>query len=83
MTTQKKVELELPENLLEMVDSIARKKKITRNELMEHAMRYYIEEREKRALEEEMIKGYQEMSEINLSICEEFFSSEDEVWCNK
>ena len=79
MAAAKKVELELPESLLNEVDSIAKKDNISRNELLEHAMRFYIEEREKRALRSEMIKGYQEMAELNLKIAEEFFYAENDL----
>lgn len=79
MATAKKVELELPENLLNEVDSIAERDNISRNELLEHAMRFYIEEREKRALRDDMIKGYQEMAELNLKIAEEFFYAENDL----
>lgn len=79
MAAAKKVELELPESLLIEVDSIAKKDNISRNELLEHAMRFYIEEREKRALRSEMIKGYQEMAELNLKIAEEFFCAEEDI----
>jgi CopG family transcriptional regulator/antitoxin EndoAI len=79
MAAAKKVELELPESLLNEVDSIAKKDNISRNELLEHAMRFYIEEREKRALRSEMIKGYQEMAELNLKIAEEFFCVEEDI----
>ena len=79
MATAKKVELELPERLLNEVDSIAKKDNISRNELLEHAMRFYIEEREKRALRNEMIKGYQEMAELNLKIAEDFFCAENDI----
>ena len=79
MATAKKVELELPENLLNEVDSIAERENISRNELLEHAMRFYIEEREKRALREDLAKGYQEMAELNLKIAEEFFYAENDL----
>ena len=79
MAAAKKVELELPESLLNEVDSIAKKDNISRNELLEHAMRFYLEEREKRALRSEMIKGYQEMAELNLKIAEEFFCAEEDI----
>ena len=79
MAAAKKVELELPESLLNEVDSIAKKDNISRNELLEHAMRFYIEEREKRALRSELIKGYQEMAELNLKIAEEFFCAEEDI----
>ena len=79
MATAKKVELELPESLLNEVDSIAERENISRNELLEHAMRFYIEEREKRALREDLAKGYQEMAELNLKIAEEFFYAENDL----
>lgn len=50
---------ELPENLLNQVDSIT--------------------EKEKTALQSEMIKGYQEMAELNLKIAEEFFAAENDI----
>ena len=50
---------ELPENLLNQVDSIT--------------------ENEKTALQAEMIKGYQEMAELNLQIAEEFFAAENDI----
>ena len=63
-----------------MVDSIADKENMTRSECFENAMRFYIEEREKRELRESMIRGYQEMGDINLAISEEFFAAEQELW---
>ncbi len=80
MAAAKKVELILPENLLETVDSIAKKENITRSECIESAMRFYIEEREKRELREQLIRGYQEMAEINITVSEDFFSAEQELW---
>lgn len=80
MAAAKKVELILPENLLETVDSIAKKENMTRSEYIENAMRFYIEEREKRELREQLIQGYQEMAEINIKISEDFFSAEQELW---
>lgn len=83
MATAKKVELELPESLLNEVDSIAERENISRNELLEHAMRFFLEEREKRALRSDMIKGYQEMAELNLKIAEEFFYAENDLFDNE
>lgn len=34
---------------------------------------------EKNALQEELIKGYQEMAELNLKIAEEFFAAESDI----
>lgn len=63
MAAARRIELTLPEGLLETVDSIAEKENITRSECIESAMRFYIEEREKRDLRDQMIQGYQEMAE--------------------
>lgn len=79
MDTIKKVRLELSESLLNEVDSIAKKENISRDELLENAMRFYIDEREKRTLRSEMIQGYQEMAELNLKLAEEFFYAENEI----
>ena len=75
MAAARRIELTLPEGLLETVDSIAKKENITRSECIESAMRFYIEERE--------IQGYQEMAEINITISEDFFSAEQELWFTK
>lgn len=80
MAAAKKVEVLLSENLLEKVDSIAKTEHITRSECIESAMRFYIEERNKRELREQMIHGYEEMAEINIALSEEFFSAEQELW---
>lgn len=83
MAAARRIELTLPEGLLETVDSIAKKENITRSECIESAMRFYIEEREKRDLRDQMIQGYQEMAEINITILEDFFSAEQELWFTK
>lgn len=72
MAAARRIELTLPEGLLETVDSIAEKENITRSECIESAMRFYIEEREKRDLRDQMIQGYQEMAEINITISEDW-----------
>lgn len=83
MAAARRIELTLPEGLLETVDSIAEKENITRSECIESAMRFYIEEREKRDLRDQMIQGYQEMAEINITTSEDFFSAEQELWFTK
>ena len=83
MAAARRIELTLPEGLLETVDSIAEKENITRSECIESAMRFYIEEREKRDLRDQMIQGYQEMAEINITISEDFLSAEQELWFTK
>lgn len=76
MTTNQKVDIKLSGDQILNIDPISNKNE---TEFTERAVHFYIEERERRALIEEMAKGYEEMGEINLSICDEFFASEAEV----
>ena len=76
MTTKQKVDIKLSSDQVLNIDPISNKNE---TEFTERAVHFYIEEREKQALIEEMAKGYEEMGKINLSLCEEFFASEAEV----
>ena len=51
-----------------------------RSEFIREAMKFYIMERRRRILQEQMKKGYQEMANINLSIARECFSAENEAF---
>lgn len=77
MATPQKVDIELSGNQYANIEPATNIKNGT--EKTERAVHFYIEEREKQALIEEMAKGYEEMGKINLSLCEEFFASEAEV----
>ena len=79
MTTNQKVDIKLSGDQILKIDPISNK---SGTEITERAVHFYIEERERRALIEEMAKGYEEMGDINLSICDEFFASEAEVFCD-
>lgn len=79
MSQLKKVLITLPDSLLEAVDSAAKVENINRSEFVREAMKMYLSERKKRARNEELKKGYQEMAELNLSLAETFFNAEEEA----
>lgn len=78
MSQLKKVLITVPDSLLEAVDSAAKVEKVNRSELVREAMKMYLSERKKRARQEELKKGYQEMAEINLSLAEMYSFAEEE-----
>lgn len=71
--------ISLPESLLEEVDGMASLEKRNRSEFIREAMKLYIMERKRRALREQMKKGYQEMARINLALAMENYDVENEV----
>jgi CopG family transcriptional regulator/antitoxin EndoAI len=64
----KRVELNLPDNLLNELDTLAQQEELDRGELMRQAMHAYIIERKRWHLREQMKKGYLEMANINLQL---------------
>ena len=78
MSQLKKVLITVPDSLLEAVDSAAKVEKVNRSELVREAMKMYLSERKKRARQEELKKGYQEMAEINLNLAQMYSFAEEE-----
>lgn len=79
MAEKRKILVSLPASLLKEVDSIVSIEKTNRSEFIRKAARLYIRERKKIQAREKLIKGYQEMAEINLEIAEEFFDIDNEL----
>lgn len=75
----KRIMICLPVSLLQEVDGVMDLEKKNRSELIREAMRFYLEERKKSRLREQMRRGYLEMAQINLSLAQEGFYSEEEV----
>ncbi|MGB9860518.1 MAG: CopG family ribbon-helix-helix protein [Moorellaceae bacterium] len=75
----KRIMISLPENLLAEVDGLATLEKRNRSEFIREAMKVYIAERKRRAIREQMKRGYQEMAQINLSLATEHYEVEEEV----
>lgn len=79
MPATKRIMISLPESLLEEVDWIVSLEKRNRSEFIREAMKMYLAERKRRALREQMKRGYLEMAQINLGLAAENFNLENEV----
>ncbi|MGB9662456.1 MAG: CopG family ribbon-helix-helix protein [Moorellaceae bacterium] len=79
MPSIKRIMISLPENLLAEVDGLATLEKRNRSEFIREAMKLYIAERKRRAIREQMKRGYQEMAQINLSLAMENYEVEEEA----
>lgn len=77
--------ISVPENLLRELDGLVDIENKNRSEFIREAMKFYIAERKRRTLREEMKKGYQEMAGMNLVIARECFGAENEACasCNE
>nr|WP_277997674.1 ribbon-helix-helix protein, CopG family [Thermanaeromonas sp. C210] len=75
----RRIMISLPESLLAEVDGLANQEKRNRSEFIREAMKLYIAERRRRAIREQMKRGYQEMAQINLSLAKEHYAVEEEV----
>ncbi|SHJ47490.1 CopG family ribbon-helix-helix protein [Desulfofundulus thermosubterraneus] len=71
MAQVKRIMISLPDNLLAEVDGIVAAERLNRSELIREAMRFYIAERKRQQLREQMKKGYQEMAKINRELAAE------------
>ncbi len=79
MADSKRIMICMPLTLLEEVDGIMELENKNRSELIREAMRFYLEERKRSCLREQLRKGYQEMAQINLGLAQEAFQSEEEA----
>lgn len=82
MPNLKRIMISVPDQLLQEFDGLVNNENKNRSEFIREAMKFYIIERRRRILQEQMKKGYQEMAGINLSIARECFSMESEVFNN-
>lgn len=79
MAESKRIIISLPATLLEEIDGIIEVENKNRSQLIREAMRFYLKEKRKIRLREEMRKGYLEMAQINILLCQEAFFCEEEV----
>jgi len=70
MSVSKKILVTLPDNLLKEVDKIVATENKNRSELIREAMKFYIREKQKTQIKEQMIRGYQDMACINEDMAE-------------
>ena len=78
MPASKRIIVSISEMLLSEVDSFTVLEKRNRSEIVRDAIKFYLEERKKELMIEQMKKGYLEMAPINLTIASESSSLEDE-----
>lgn len=79
MPASRRIIITVPEALLYEVDDFTAAASINRSELVREAIKFYLGERKKRLVVEQMKKGYLEMAEINLSLAGEDMGVEEEL----
>ena len=79
MSVTRRIMICLPESLLDEMDGMTGSENKNRSELMQEAMRFYLAEKRKSRLREQLRCGYQEMAQINLALAQEAFFYEEEV----
>jgi len=77
----KRIVISLPDSLLKEVDNVVCLEQCNRSEFVRKAMRYYISEIKRMNFIESMKKGYQEMTEINVTLAEIGLTAEYETIC--
>jgi len=76
MSQVAKITISLAPELLRATDEIARQENKARSGIIREALALYLKERER----QEMIRGYQEMAELNRELAEESVVAVNEVW---
>ena len=71
VSSTKRIMICLPSTLLEQVDEAVRELQGSRSQFVREAMRFYLMERRRSKLREELIEGYREMAQLNLQLAEE------------
>ncbi|MBQ6795463.1 MAG: CopG family transcriptional regulator [Clostridia bacterium] len=73
---QKKISITLPEDIANNIDMLSADLHISASSLIESVVKMYLAERRRIENKANLKKGYLEMAEINLSIAEECFNSD-------
>lgn len=79
MPQYKKVLISLPDALLSEVDEYIESQQINRSEFVRLAMKGFLREQQLNSIRESLKKGYQEMGDINLSLAEMYFESDNDT----
>ncbi len=69
----KRISITLPEDVLSDLDELCAVKEKSRSTLIESMIKMYLAEKRRIENKDNLIKGYLDMSEINLSLAKEFF----------
>lgn len=78
MTAKEKVTLTLPRELMETVRQMSSPR--GQSKFVTEAVAYFIEEKKRQLLREELIEGYKAMAEESLSLAKEWESIGNEAW---
>ncbi|NLC69368.1 MAG: ribbon-helix-helix protein, CopG family [Clostridiaceae bacterium] len=79
MAESRKIQISLPEQLLKEVDSIVSMEKTNRSEFVRKTIRLYIRERRRIEVRDKLMRGYQEMAEINIRLSEMWFDADNDL----
>ncbi|MBS3985240.1 MAG: ribbon-helix-helix domain-containing protein [Selenomonadales bacterium] len=79
MAVTKRIMVTLPEHLLAELDVLVRETSGNRSQLVQEAMRAYLQAKQKRHLYETLKNGYMDMAEINLALARENLALENEA----
>jgi CopG family transcriptional regulator/antitoxin EndoAI len=80
MPTSKRIIISISDMLLSEVNSFTAIENCNRSELVREAIKFYLNERKKELMIEQMKKGYLEMAPINLTIASESVSLKKRFW---
>lgn len=80
VTGAKKILVSVPCDILEEIESIIKLDNINRSQLIRDAMKFYIGEKKKIHVREQMRRGYLEMAAINLTLAEEGLVAENQAY---
>lgn len=73
---QKKISITLPEDIISAIDELSTASNLSRSSMVEWMIKSYLAERRRIENKANLKKGYLEMAEINLSIAQECFNSD-------
>ena len=79
LSQSKKILISLPDTLLSEIDEYIESKNINRSEFVRRAMKGFLREQQLSSMREQLKKGYREMGDINLSLAEMYFESDDDT----
>lgn len=82
MPASRRIIVTVSESLLSEVDDVMMLESKNRSQIIREAIKFYLGERKRILIKEQMKKGYMEMSDINLNIASEEYGIEDQVLAN-
>ncbi len=82
MPASKRIIITLSPKMLSELDEAAFLEKKNRSQLLREAIHYYLGERKKNLIKEQMKKGYKEMAEINLTLTRNTCNIDEEALLN-